>query len=252
MFVVEEIGKAVRLTMSRAPVNALNRELVQKFNQILDSLEAKEDLTVLHIRSNQNVFCAGADLAQVQTRFDMKDGADVMVSDIKELHELFDRIERLPCVTIAEIGGAALGGGFELALSCDLRIAADDAKIGLPEARLGLIPGAGGTQRLTRLCGPGVAARIILFCEVVDGATASELGMVQWAVPRDQLAQQAQTIVSQIEGLALPALRVSKRCIAQAAEHNPAGFEAELAGTHELMGTSEAQQRIADFFAQRQ
>lgn len=251
MFDVEKIGKVVRITMRRAPVNALNREFVRQFMEVLDSLEANTDMTVLHLRSAQSVFCAGADLAQVQTRFDMEDGASVMVSDIRELHQLLDRIEDLPCVTVAEIGGAALGGGFELALACDLRIAATDVKIGLPEARLGLIPGAGGTQRLTRLCGPGIAARIILSADVVDGATACELGMVQWAVGSDQLEHEAQALVKRVESLALPALRVSKDCIAHARGRDKSGFEAELQGTHGLMGTAEAQERIADFFAQR-
>ena len=89
---------------------------------------------------------------------------------------------------LAEIGGAAMGGGFELALACDLRIAANEAKVGLPEVRLGLIPGAGGTQRLTRLCGPALANRLILGAEVLDGATAAALGVVHWSAPRAELA----------------------------------------------------------------
>jgi len=251
MFVVEEIGKVVRITMRRAPVNALNLQFVRQFGEVLDSLEAKTDMTVLHLRSDQSVFCAGADLAQVQSRFAMEDGASVMVSDIREMHQLFDRIENLPCVTVAEIGGAALGGGFELALAFDLRIAANDAKIGLPEARLGLIPGAGGTQRLTRLCGSAVAARIILSADVVDGETACALGMVQWAVASDQLAQEAQALVSRVESLALPALKVAKNCIAYARGNDAAGFENELQGTYGLMGSPEAQERVADFFARK-
>lgn len=251
MFNVEDQGRIVRVTMQRSPVNAINNDFVAGFNRVLDGIENRKDLLVLHIRSDQKAFCAGADLAQVQTRFAMERGADVMVEDIRGFHQLFDRIEALPCVTLAEIGGTALGGGYELALACDLRIAALEAKIGLPEARLGLIPGAGGTQRLTRLCGPGVAARIILACEVVDGATACELGMVQWAVPGKDLPGEAEALAKRVSELAAPAVQVAKRCMAMVNPVTREGCETELRGTHGLMATTEARTRIKEFFAQR-
>ena len=251
MFKVEELGPIVRITMQREPVNAISNEFVAGFMQVLDDLANKQDMSVLHLRSNQKAFCAGADLAQVQSRFAMEDGADVMVQDIRGFHQLFDRIEALPCVTLAEIGGSALGGGFELALACDLRMASISAKMGLPEAKLGLIPGAGGTQRLTRLCGLGTATRIILACEVVDGATACQLGMVQWAVASGELPQQAMALAQRMAELSAPALRVAKRCITQAAELAAEGFEAELQGIHALVTTVEAQTRIKAFLAPR-
>lgn len=251
MFAVEDFGSIVRVTMQREPVNAISNEWVAGFERLLDSLEKKEGLVVLHLRSNQKAFCAGADLAQVQTRFNMENGADVMVQDIRGFHHLFDRIEALPYVTLAEIGGAALGGGFELALACDLRMAASTAKLGLPEARLGLIPGAGGTQRLTRLCGQGVASKIILACEVVDGSTACQLGMVQWAIAPDELGREAELMAQRIAGLSAPALTVSKRCIAKVGALTRDGFEAELQGTQGLMDTTEARTRVKDFFALR-
>lgn len=251
MFKVEDQGRIVRITMQRAPVNAISNEFVAGFSEALDSIAHKKDLAVLHIRSDQRVFSAGADLAQVKSRFAMERGADVMVQDIRGFHRLFDRIEALPCVTLAEIGGSALGGGFELALACDLRIASLDAKIGLPEARLGLIPGAGGTQRLTRLCGPGVAARIILACDIVDGATARELGMVQWAVAAAELESEAAALAQRIGGLSSEALLVSKRCIGKVATLAAEGFETELQGTHGLMASTDTRTRVKQFFEQR-
>jgi enoyl-CoA hydratase/carnithine racemase len=164
---------------------------------------------------------------------------------------LFDRLETLPCVTLAEIGGSALGGGFELALACDLRMAATSAKLGLPEANLGLIPGAGGTQRLTRLCGPGTAARIILGCDVVDGATACQLGMVQWVVAPADLVQEAEKLAQRIADQSAPALQVAKRCMAQVGKLGASGFEAELDGIHTLVTTAEAQTRIKAFLVSR-
>ena len=125
-----------------------------------------------------------------------------MYAYVAGIQRLYFRIEALPQVTLAEIGGAAMGGGFELALACDLRIAANEAKVGLPEARLGLIPGAGGTQRLTRLCGPALASRLILGAEILDGAAAAGLGVVHWAVPRAELAERAAELARRIAGLA--------------------------------------------------
>jgi enoyl-CoA hydratase/carnithine racemase len=251
MFKVEDLGAVMRVTMQRTPVNAISTEFIAGFMQVLDSLAAKTDLTVLHLRSDQKAFCAGADLAQVQRCFDMEGGADVMRQNIVGFHALFDRLEALPCVSLAEIGGSALGGGFELALACDLRMASTSAKLGLPEAKLGLIPGAGGTQRLTRLCGPGTAARIILGCDVVDGATACQLGMVQWAVAPEKLVQEAENLAQRIASQSAPALQVAKRCMAQVGKLAAAGFTAELDGIHTLVTTTEAQTRIKAFLAPR-
>ena len=125
-----------------------------------------------------------------------------MIDVVRDMQRLFARFEDASVVTLAEIGGAALGGGLELALACDIRIAAIEARLGLPETALGLIPAAGGTQRLTRLCGAGVAKRLILGAETIDGAQAAALGVVQWAHPRDALAARARKISS----------RASPRC----------------------------------------
>ena len=184
MFLMSTNDAVTTLTLNHPPVNAISEEWVRAFEAKLDNLARGPRFTVLHIRSEQKVFCAGADLKEVQARMEAADGPDQMYSYVAGIQRLYARIERLPQVTLAEIGGAAMGGGFELALACDLRIAANEAKIGLPEVRLGLIPGAGGTQRLTRLCGPALASRLILGAEILDGTAASELGVVHWAVPR--------------------------------------------------------------------
>ena len=140
------------------------------------------------------MFSGGADLAEISTHFAAPDKMDAAAKVTRPFQELFQRISDLPQVSLAEIGGAAMGGGYELALGCDLRIAANEAKLGLPEPGLGLLPGGGGTQRLTWIAGPAVAARIILTAEPVDGKTARELGMVQWAVPRAELEAEAKKI----------------------------------------------------------
>src|SRR5262245_51617768 len=144
------------VTLARPPVNAFNAEMFAAFHGILDGLAKRTDWSVLHIRSALKVFSAGADLAEIATRFSAPDKMDAAAKVTRPFQELFQRISDLPQVSLAEIGGAARGGGEELALACDLRIAANEAKLGLPEVGLGLLPGGGGTQRLTWIAGPAV------------------------------------------------------------------------------------------------
>jgi len=237
------------VTLARAPVNAISDAWVRAFDAALDGLAVRGGWTVLHLRSDQKVFCAGADLTEVRARIDAADGPDRMYAYVAGIQRLYSRIERLPQVTIAEIGGAAMGGGLELALACDLRIAAVEAKLGLPEARLGLIPGAGGTQRLTRLCGRAVAQRLILGAEVVDGATARDLGVVQWAVPRAELGRHARELAQRVAALPAGALAASKACIAAAGEPGTGGYSLELEATRRLLGDAETRRRVEAFLA---
>ncbi len=244
------VGDAVAtLTLSRPPVNAISEEWIRQFDAILDQLAMRPDWNVLHLRSDQKVFCAGADLKEMRDRIDAADGPDRTYSYVAGIQRLYARIERLPQVTFAEIGGAAMGGGLELALACDLRIAGAKVKLGLPEARLGMIPGAGGTQRLTRLCGRAVAARLILGAEVIEGATACELGIVQWAVQGAELPDRAIEIVRRVPTLPATALAASKACIAAAGEPGRGGYSEELEVTRLLLTNPDTRQRIEAFLA---
>ena len=237
------------VTLNRAPVNAFNADMFETFHGILDDLAKRSDWSLLHIRSSLKVFSGGADLAEISTRFSAADKMDAAARVTKRFQELFQRISDLPQVSLAEIGGAAMGGGYELALGCDLRIAADEAKIGLPEVGLGLLPGGGGTQRLTWLAGPGVAARIILAADVVDGKTARELGMVQWAVPRVGLEAEARKIALKVAGLHPLSLAACKVCLRVARDPERNGFASETEWTGRLLATDETQRRVADFLA---
>jgi enoyl-CoA hydratase len=249
MFQTNTAGAVTTLTLSHPPVNAISEEWVRAFEAKLGELDSGAPCTVLHIRSDQKVFCAGADLKEVRERMDAHDGADRMYAYVAGIQRLYARIERLPLITLAEIGGAAMGGGFELALACDLRIAAAEAKLGLPEARLGLIPGAGGTQRLTRLCGPAIATRLILGAEILDGRTAAELGVVHWAAPRAELAQRAAEIARGIASLPAAALAASKACIAAAGHKDRGGYTDELEFTRLLLNDAETRKRVDAFLA---
>jgi enoyl-CoA hydratase/carnithine racemase len=249
MFHVDVADGVATVTLARPPVNAISEAWVHAFQSALDELLVRGGWTVLHLRSSQKVFCAGADLNEVRERIDALDGPDRMYAYVAGIQRLYARIERLSQVTIAEIGGAALGGGLELALACDLRIAAVEAKLGLPEARLGLIPGAGGTQRLTRLCGRPAAQRLILGAEVIDGATACDLGVVQWAVPRAELRERAAELARRVAALPLGALAASKACIAAAGEPGTGGYSLELEATRRLLTEPETRRRVEAFLA---
>ncbi len=249
MFRFSITNRIATLCLSRPPVNAISEEWVYLFTEKLDDLAAHPNWNVLHLVSDQKVFCAGADLAEVRAHVDAPGGPDWMYAYVAGIQRLYQKIEWLPQVTIAEIGGAAMGGGLELALACDLRIAASDVKMGLPEARLGLIPGAGGTQRLTRLCGRGVAARLILGAEVIDGTTARELGLVQWAVPHAELREHTHEIAARIAALPAGALASSKTCIAAAGRSDGDGYRDERECTRRLLTNIETRQRVESFLA---
>jgi len=247
MFELKMRGRVAEVTLCRPPVNAISESWGEAFADLLDDLDARDDWSVLHLRSNQKVFAAGADLAQIQSWIAAPAPDAVLSSYIGKLQAVYRKLEGLSRVTLAEIGGAALGGGLELALACDLRVAADSVKIGLPEVGIGLIPGLGGTQRLTRLVGRGTAARLILSAEPVDGATALRLGIVQWSVPKDEVTAEATRISDRIAGLPAPALKVAKELIGAHGAGHEAGFvlERELGGR--LLLTPEAQDRITAF-----
>jgi len=244
--VAERIATA---TLNRVPVNAFNADMFKAFHAILDDLAARGDWSVLHIRSALKVFSAGADLAEISTHFSAADKMEAAAKVTRPFQELFQRISDLPQVSLAEIGGAAMGGGYELALGCDLRMAANEAKLGLPEVGLGLLPGGGGTQRLTWIAGPAVAARVILSADTVDGNSARELGMVQWAVPRAELEAKARELAQKVAGLHPLALAACKVCLRLARDPERDGFAAETEWTGRLLGTQETQRRVGDFLA---
>ena len=239
-------GPVAIATLSRPPVNAIDEGWIARLREVL---RMTGDARVLLIRSSEKTFSAGADLALMRSRFDSAQGRVQMVAFVREMQRAYASLEASPLVSIAEIGGAAMGGGLELALACDFRIACATARLGLPEARLGLLPGAGGTQRLTRLCGEATAKRLILGAEVVDGAQAARLGIVQWAVPPGDLASRAQRLAGDLAALPAESLAACKRCIAAA--QGASGYELELEATGTLLASAETQGRVRAFLEQR-
>jgi enoyl-CoA hydratase/carnithine racemase len=244
-------GPIAVATLDRAPVNAIDETWLARLDEIIGLAEQRA-ATVLVLRSTTRVFCAGADLALMRSRFATEAGRTRMVAFVRDIQRVYARLEGAGFVSIAAIRGAALGGGLELALACDLRVVADTARVGLPEARLGLLPGAGGTQRLTRICGEAVAKRLILGAEVVGGPEAAALGIAHWSVPTDALDARVRALAEGIAQLPAAALAACKRCIGTAVDPRLDGYALELSGTARLLASDDTQERVRKFLEGRQ
>ncbi|MEU6561315.1 enoyl-CoA hydratase/isomerase family protein [Nocardia nova] len=240
---ISHAGSVGICTLDRAPVNAFDERQAGEFAAAIAELGSNPDVGVIVIRSAAKVFCAGADIAMMDSWRDLPDRGERLEAFCLLLQEAFAAVEASPKPTIAAIDGAATGGGFELALACDFRIARSTAKIGLPEVGIGLLPGAGGTQRLTRLVGPGIAYRLILGAELVDGTTAERLGLVHWAVGEAESA--AMTLAERLAAHPADAYNAAKRCIASA--HTGDGYAVERKEIGDLIHTGETARRLDRF-----
>jgi len=203
---LEREGSIARIVLDRPKrANAYDLAMLEALEAALDQALAEPEHGALVIESTgQGAFCGGADLAQ------MKQADPLDALDLRS-QAVFDRIARSPLVTVAAVHGAAVAGGFELALACDLRVASPQARFSLPETALGLIPSAGGCTRLTRLLGPSRAKQIILAGEVLDARTALDWGLIAALVPEPR--QEAMAMARKIAGRDRIALRLAKQII---------------------------------------
>ncbi|MDT8341967.1 MAG: enoyl-CoA hydratase-related protein [Longimicrobiales bacterium] len=185
---------AVVVVDRQEKMNALNGEVIRELGAVFAELEEDDDLRgVILTGAGEKAFVAGADIGELAT-MDALEGA--RVSRLGQ--EVFGRIERFRRPVLAAVGGYALGGGFELALACHMRIASENARFGLPEVGLGIIPGYGGTIRLARLTGLGRAVELTLTGEMVGAERAEALGIVGRVVPRDALMDEARTLMRKV------------------------------------------------------
>jgi enoyl-CoA hydratase/carnithine racemase len=172
--------------LDRPPANAISLQLSVDLLDVLDEAAARDDVGAVVIWGGPKLFAAGADIKEM-----VEKGPDAIREQVTKLGEACDRLEAMPKVSIAAITGYALGGGFELSLGCDLRYAADDAKLGQPEVKIGVIPGAGGTQRIAWLAGVGVSRDLTYTGRQVDAEEALRLGLVERVVPAPDLLDTA-------------------------------------------------------------
>lgn len=194
--VVASENPIATITINRPnKLNALNKETIQELHQAIETLEKETTIGVIIITgSGEKAFVAGADIAEF-ANFSPSEGAK-LAEQGQEL--LFDYIENLTKPVIAAVNGFALGGGLELAMSCHFRVASDNAKMGLPEVSLGLIPGYGGTQRLPQLIGKGRAMEMIMTAGMIPADEAFRLGLVNHVVPQNELLDFCKGIAQRI------------------------------------------------------
>jgi enoyl-CoA hydratase len=191
----EVSDKIARITFNRANVlNALNRKTMDELGDCLKKVRADDDIRVLILTgAGDKAFVAGADINELSQQTPVNGREFTLYGQ-----EIFHRLETLGKPVIAAINGFALGGGCELALACTLRVAARNAKLGQPETKLGIIPGYGGTQRLARLCGKGVAHELILTGEMISAEEALRVGLVNRVVEPGELLATAEAIAKKI------------------------------------------------------
>lgn len=197
------------ITLNRPKsLNGLNDVLLRELSQAADLIARDEEIKVVILTGGEKVFAAGGDIAYIATLDAVGAAAFVALAQ-----EAVDKIDRLGKPVIAAITGLALGGGCELALAADIRLAAEGAVFGLPEINLGIIPGAGGTQRLTRTVGPGWAKYLIYTGENIDGEMALQIGLINAMYPQDQIMEEARKLAKKLAAKAPLALRSAKMCI---------------------------------------
>ncbi|WP_163103205.1 enoyl-CoA hydratase [Peribacillus alkalitolerans] len=207
----DELG-IVTITLNRPEAaNALSRHLLMELKELLHGLSFETSIRCIVITGEgEKAFCAGADL---------RERATMNVTEVKQtvalIGECISSIEKLPHPVIASINGAAFGGGLELALACDIRIAGEGAKMGLTETSLGIIPGAGGTQRLPRLIGIPKAKELIYTAKRISAIEAENLGLVNHAVPDEELSSETRRLAMEIAKNAPIALQQAKKAINQ-------------------------------------
>eukprot|EP00099_Drosophila_melanogaster_P019496 NP_610805.1 uncharacterized protein Dmel_CG8778 [Drosophila melanogaster] len=235
-----------------AAKNSFSRGMVETFNDVLEDIKKDNGSRVVVLRSlSPGIFCAGADLKE---RKGMT--PEEATEFVKELRGLLIAIEQLPMPVIAAVDGAALGGGLEMALACDIRTAASDTKMGLVETRLAIIPGAGGTQRLPRILSPALAKELIFTARVFNGAEAKDLGLVNHVVKQnetqDAAYQQALKLAEEILPNGPVGVRMAKLAIDKGMQVDLAtGYSIEEICYSQVIPTKDRLEGLAAFAEKR-
>ena len=236
-----------RITINREEKrNALSATVLDEIGQVLTDWETADEVSaVLFTGAGEKAFIAGADITQL-AHYDVAHGLAA------KMQRLYDRIEEYSKPTMAAINGVAMGGGLELAMACDIRIAADHVKVGLPETRLGVIPGAGGTQRLTRLVGPGRALDMIMTSRIIDADRAERYGLVTEVVAASELLDTATKVLTGVLEKGPMAIRLARMVVKQGAEADQkTGMMLETLAQSLLYTTDDKTEGAEAFIAKR-
>lgn len=241
----EKSGSTAIVTINRPEaLNALNRVIVDKLDSVVEEIAHDKQIRTVVFTGGESHFIAGADIKE------MMDGTPEFARAFS-FKDTYTKIESLEIPTIAAIAGFALGGGMELALACDFRIAKSNARLGLPEITLGIFPGAGGTQRLPRLIGMARAKEMIMLGGIIDAATALSYGLVNWVV-EDSLLEETLKIAGKLNKLPPIAMRQAKQLIQQGLDSDlKTGMEFEAVAWTNLFASEDQKEGMKAFLEKR-
>ncbi len=244
---VETRGKVGLITLDRPKaLNALNGPLIGELNHALDEFETNPAIGCVVLTGSEKAFAAGADIKQMQPLTYPQNYLDDFVGP-------WERIGRFRKPIVAAVAGYALGGGCELAMMCDIVIAADNAQFGQPEIKLGVMPGLGGTQRLTRFVGKAKAMGLCLTGRMMDVQEAERAGLVSRIVPAARLLEEAIKAAETVAGMSLPIAMMTKETVNQAYETTlSAGIRFERRLFHSMFATADQKEGMAAFIDKRE
>ena len=245
--IVETRGKVGLVTLNRPKaLNALNDDLVDELGLALDAFEGDENIGCVVITGSEKAFAAGADITMMANFSYM----DAYKGDY--ITRNWERLKTFRKPVIAAVSGFALGGGCEMAMSCDMIFAADTAKFGQPEVKLGIIPGAGGTQRLPRAVGKAMAMDLCLTASLMDAAEAEKSGLVARVIPADKLVEEALAAAAAIASYSLPVVMMIKESINRAFESSlNEGLLFERRTFHSAFALADQKEGMAAFVEKR-
>lgn len=237
------------ITINRpSKLNALNKATIQELHDAFDEANQDKDTKVIIITgSGEKAFVAGADISEF-ANFDVKNGGKLAAKGQKIL---FDFVENLSTPVIAAVNGFALGGGLELAMSCHFRIASANAKMGLPEVSLGVIPGYGGTQRLPQLVGKGRAMEMVMTAGMIDANTALDYGLVNHVTPEGELIALAEKIAVKIMRNSSVAIKGAIKSINANFKDGVDGYKTEIKQFGKCFGTEDFKEGTTAFLEKR-
>lgn len=245
---VEQRGRALVLTINRPDaLNTLDRETVAEMRDFFSSRWEDESFGVVIVTGAGKSFVAGADIVEMKD-LDAKGGIELSARG----HYLMQTIQNFPKPVIAAVNGFALGGGCELAMACDIRLASTKAKFGQPEVNLGIIPGYGGTQRLSRLVGKGKAMQLVLTGEIIKAEEAYRIGLVDELCEPEELIDKALEMAETIAGKGAIAVKLAKICVNRGLYVNlTAGCDLEKANFGITFSTADQKEGMAAFIEKR-
>jgi enoyl-CoA hydratase len=245
--IVERLTNVMLITLNRPEaLNALNNQMMDELSIVLNKCEADDDIRAIILTGGEKAFAVGADIKEIAD----KDYTELYQDDFIE--KKWEAVNRCRKPVIAAVGGYALGGGCELAMMCDFIIAADNAKFGQPEINIGVLPGAGGTQRLTRLIGKSKAMDMILTGRMMDADEAERSGLVSRIVSEASLRYEAIKTAEKITTMSLPATMLAKECVNEAYESTlDAGVRFERRIFQSLFGSIDQKEGMSAFIEKR-